>query len=260
MATDNTTAPNVVNLFTKTPYEPLTPSTTTPATPATPEKSGRDTKHAVPTDLLPTHPPTTEEIYSQRWARGGISKARAAELCGVDKRTWRRWESGETYMPRAVWAWFRAATGGGFAAAGPEWDGWVFYRGELCAPEGTGFSVGEVRALPYTYALRHELSRNIQNLEEERAWLQQEVRMLHAKRDHTLALGQIKAIIYVMMQLMIEYRESEDKLIQEIAEDMWNLGVKTCEIEAKLIMAGLPPPDGGPAPNESRSEGTVAAA
>jgi len=190
-----------------------------------------------------------------------MSKARAAELCDVSRRTWRRWECGEIPMPRAVWAWFKSATGGGFAAAGPEWDGWVFYRGELCTPEGVGFSVGEIRAIPYTYAKQNEEMRTLQELQEERAWLQEEIRMLRAKRDHTLALGQIKAIIAVMMQLMIEYRESEDKLIQEIAEDMWNLGVKTCEIEAKLIKANMPTPSGSnPTPGEPQGKGATAVA
>ena len=201
MATDNTTAPNVVNLFTKTPYEPLTPSTTTPATPATPEKSGRDTKRRRPYRSAPDTPTHHRGNLSTLGARRASAR--------LDRRAlWR----GQAHLATlgAARHTCRAQCGRGSGLR----------PGRICRSRSR---VGRLGFLPWRAMRpgRHGLlgwrgprppvhvclaARAVAQYpkpREERAWRQQEVRMLHAKRDHTLALGQIKAIIYVMMQLMI---------------------------------------------------------
>jgi hypothetical protein len=232
MTADNTTASNVVNLFTKTSYKPLTPK---PAASPQPEIPKRNTKHAVQTSALPESSPFVNEIEHQRCVIGFISKAKAADLCGVDRRTWRRWESGQTYMPRAVWGWFQAATGGGFAAGGPKWDGWNFYRGEICTPEGISFKPGEIRSIPFLFRQIHDYERTTEELREETEWLKKEIQELRTRRAHAFALGQIDVLGIQMAQLRHEYRESEDPLIRELAEDMWNLLVEACEMKAKVL-------------------------
>ena len=232
MTTDNSTPTNVVNLFTRTPYEPLTPP---PAVSATPERPKRNTRHAVQTSALPESSPFINEIEHQRCVIGFISKAKAANLCGVDRRTWRRWESGQTYMPRAVWGWFQAATGGGFAAGGPKWDGWNFYRGEICTPEGISFKPGEIRSIPFLFRQIHDYERTTEELREETEWLKKEIQELRTRRARAFALGQIDVLGMLMMQITNEYRESEDLLIRELAEDMWNLLVNACEMKVKVL-------------------------
>lgn len=233
MTTDNSTPTNVVNLFTRTSYEPLTPRPT--AIPEIPERPKRSTRHAVHTNVLPKASPFFNEIEDQRCRIGFISKVKAAELCGVDKRTWRRWESGETPMPRATWAWFKAATDGGFAAGGPEWDGWNFYRGEICTPEGISFKPGEIRGTPLMFRRIHDYERVTEELREETEWLQKEIRELRARHEHTKVRGQLETLIYLIMRLMCDYKESESALVRELGEDLWSLGVKACEIEVKVI-------------------------
>ena len=235
MTADNNTSTNVVNLFTKTPYKPLTPPPTTSPAHEVPGRPKRDTKHAVPVKTLPTSSPFINEIEYQRRVIGFISKAKAADLCGVDQRTWRRWESGQTYMPRAVWGWFQAATGGGFAAGGPEWDGWSFYRGELVSPEGIGFTAGEVRCIPLFHTMIRTRDVDIRLLREENEWLKAEVQELRTRRTSAFALGQIDVLGMLMMQLTNEYRESGDLLVRELGEDMWNLLVNACEMKVKVL-------------------------
>jgi len=235
MTTDNNTSTNVVNLFTRTPYEPLTPPPTASATPKIPDRPKRDTKHAVATNVLPKGSPFVNEIEYQRCTIGFISKSKAAELCGVDKRTWRRWEDGKTGMPRAVWGWFQAATGGGFAAGGPEWEGWSFYRGEICTPEGISFKHGEIRGIPLLFRRIHEYERITEELRDETEWLKKEIQELRTRRARAFALGQIDVLGMLMMQITNEYRESEDLLIRGLAEDMWNLLVNACEMKVKIL-------------------------
>lgn len=52
---------------------------------------------------------TPEAIKSAR-LKAGLSHAQAAAVCYVHLRTWWRWETGDSIMPRAVWELFTLRT------------------------------------------------------------------------------------------------------------------------------------------------------
>lgn len=72
-------------------------------------------------------------------------------------------------------------------------------------------------------------------LREETEWLQKEIRELRARHEYTKVRGQLEALISLIMRLRCDYQESESALVRELAEDLWDLSVKACEIEVKVI-------------------------
>lgn len=90
---------------------------------------------------------------------GGMTPNDARALCGVSRRTWGRWMRGLARVPRSALLLLRICAQGELPAAGPEWDGWRFYRGALLTPEGVEVKPGEIRAMPYLWALVAELQR-----------------------------------------------------------------------------------------------------
>lgn len=84
------------------------------------------------------------------WLRGGLSAQQARELVGVDRRTWRRWETGSARIPHAAFELLRIIAAGELPAhAGREWQGFAFRAGLLYSPEGWEISAGDVRALVF---------------------------------------------------------------------------------------------------------------
>ena len=84
-----------------------------------------------------------------------LTAIQAAELCGVTLRTWQRWEC-STNPPKAVRELIRLHAG-----YLPLWSGWQVRCGLLWSPEGVCFAEGELRALPFRYALLAELEKQL---------------------------------------------------------------------------------------------------
>ncbi len=59
--------------------------------------------------------------------------AQAQELCGVSRRTWRRWLAGLARIPRSAYELGRVLQGE-IGIFGEDWRGWRFSRGVLCDP------------------------------------------------------------------------------------------------------------------------------
>lgn len=90
--------------------------------------------------------------------RGAWTHAEAAAVCGVDIKTFGRWMKAAHRMPTAARRLLLILTGFDLGEVHPSWRGWrMNRRGELSTPENDVFTAGDVRALPYTYALRDEL-------------------------------------------------------------------------------------------------------
>lgn len=193
---------------------------------------------------LPERSPTPQEI---RMARFGRTRKEAAELCGVDPRHWRRWETGESDMPRATWAWLRVATSGGAldAIGGPDWEGWSIHQGRIYSPEGWGgFTPGELRSWPYLHAQLSELRRQVHKVQEENEVLRAEnQRMTEGMpTERQKAAGQLDALSAVVGVLMNEYSEAEDPRLQQLSKTLHDTLFQTCHARAELYgLASTPP-------------------
>ena len=109
---------------------------------------------------MDTEVPTPEKLYYYRFGCGGLSIQQAADLVGVSKRTYRRWELGKAPIRLAAFRLIKLAASG--YLPDPAWQDWRFYQGALYSPERVKFMPGEIRALPYLHALIAEL-RSVQN-------------------------------------------------------------------------------------------------
>jgi transcriptional regulator with XRE-family HTH domain len=101
---------------------------------------------------------TPDELTRVRFELGGFTQDQAAQICAVDRSTYRRWERGAARIPAAAFRLLHFHANG-FPIGDRAWSGWRFHRGRLYSPENVGFDPGEIRALPYLYALVAELTR-----------------------------------------------------------------------------------------------------
>lgn len=111
-------------------------------------------------------------------------------------------------MPAATWAWLRVVTSG-FPLQGSEWEGWVFREGKFLSPEGKSFGVGEIRALPYTYARIAELERTAKT-ESNVIPLRPASPDLQALRRRCEYRGRLKAIVRAIASLEADLAEEFD--------------------------------------------------
>lgn len=79
-------------------------------------------------------------------------------FCSSPVTFW-RWCVGKARPPRSAVVLAHILVNGDLPQGGAAWDGWGFKDGLLYSPEGVGFAPGEIRALPYLYALKAELQR-----------------------------------------------------------------------------------------------------
>lgn len=58
-----------------------------------------------------------------------------------------------------------------------------------------------------------------------------------AHRLHDVTRGQLDTLACLTMQLMNEYKESEDATLQVIADDLWNAGMQISQAKVRLLEA-----------------------
>ena len=87
-----------------------------------------------------------QELRDTYWLKGGFSYVEARELVGVDRRTWRRWESGNARIPYAAYELLRIIAAGELPRGAEGWEGFRFFRGLLYTPEGAELTPGDLRA------------------------------------------------------------------------------------------------------------------
>ena len=98
---------------------------------------------------------TPRELWTVRYEQGGWSREQAWQYLNVDRRTYERWEDGRSRIPFMAYELLRIAAAGELPTADPVWAGWRFFRDKLVSPERVEFGAGEIRALPYLWALVH---------------------------------------------------------------------------------------------------------
>ena len=95
-------------------------------------------------------------LYSAR-RNARLTIQEAADLCGIHRTTFERQENGSSKVNTTV---FRLLLmRGGWLP--DEFEGWKIGQGMLWSPEDVSFSPGEIRSLPYLYALIAELKREL---------------------------------------------------------------------------------------------------
>lgn len=104
------------------------------------------------------------DVYDLRWRVGGLSYAKAAEICGVHRRTISRWEKAGRCP-----VWFVTlcrAYGGQLDAlrdAGPQWQGWTMRNDYLLSPEGIKYSAYEINSIPWLWAMVGDLRSSLRH-------------------------------------------------------------------------------------------------
>jgi len=189
-------------------------------------------EEGTPQTLQLPPPPSPGEIQRRR-KHAFLTIQQAAELCGVAHRTWKRWENGEARCPQAIWGWFQIMSGPAeIPQAGPEWEGWNFYKGRLYAPSGWGgFHPGHLHDYTLQRAQNHVL-------EKENRELKEEVRQLKNPQlfeERQKALGQLDMIGMMLSQLIHEYEISEDELLQQVSRDALGVMTDTCRLKVDII-------------------------
>lgn len=102
------------------------------------------TKKLTPNQAGPAWIKGTREKYD-------LTKAQAAEMCGVTTATWRRWETGKFPMNPCIFHYWlsvlenRIIPRGGLH--GRKWNDWYFEKGELISPLGEQFSPSKIEGL-----------------------------------------------------------------------------------------------------------------
>ena len=105
-----------------------------------------------------------------------LSVEEVAELAGVSRATWYRYEK-EGGMPPSMYGWLLVVTEkGGVGAGGPDWEGWYFKGGKLYTPENYYYTQGEIQGMRYMRQANNSyrntngrLKKRVEELEEQMA-------------------------------------------------------------------------------------------
>lgn len=89
----------------------------------------------------------------------GISPRWIADAAGVSLRTATRWKA--RGVPRSMERAIALVVHGDLGELAPAWAGWKLWDGRLWSPEGSSFSAGEVRAIPYRAEQLRAMQREI---------------------------------------------------------------------------------------------------
>lgn len=98
-------------------------------------------------------------------------KHRSARMLDVHRTTIERWLNGVVPVPERALVILRQAVTGQVPGMDGAWQGWRFYKGELCSPAGDSYRPGEVMAI----GLQHQ---RVKALEAQVRELRAEVRRL----------------------------------------------------------------------------------
>lgn len=73
-----------------------------------------------------------------------LTPQEAADLCGCNRTTYRRQETGSSRVNLSCFRLLLMQAG----FLPPPWEGWRLHGGLIWSPEGEGFAPGEIRAIP----------------------------------------------------------------------------------------------------------------
>jgi transcriptional regulator with XRE-family HTH domain len=104
---------------------------------------------------------TAAMLYDAR-RNARLTPAQAADLCGIHRTTYERQENGKSRVNVTVYR--LILTRAGWLPAPLE--GWSIGQNKLWTPEGVALDPGEIKALPYYYAMIAELKRRLARYEE----------------------------------------------------------------------------------------------
>ena len=102
-----------------------------------------------------TRKPTAADLAEARWL-ARLTVPEAADLAGLHRTTYARQENGASRVSLAVYRLFSCRAGD---LPDPAFAGWSMGQGQLWTPESWSLSPGEIRAIPYLWALLAEYRR-----------------------------------------------------------------------------------------------------
>ncbi|MEW8131490.1 MAG: helix-turn-helix domain-containing protein [Candidatus Thiodiazotropha endolucinida] len=103
-----------------------------------------------------TRKPTKEMLIDAR-ENARLTLETAAELCGCHRTTYTRMESGSSKVNVACFRLLMMAAGWLPAP----FEGWSIGQGKLWSPEDVSFEPGEIKAIPYLYAIIADYEREL---------------------------------------------------------------------------------------------------
>lgn len=106
------------------------------------------------------------EFREAHW-NSRFTQVTGAVACGVSRKTYQRWLSGNRPAPSYAFRIVRTIDQGDLSELSPRWKNWIMNsRGELCSPSALVFAPGELEATQYLRPLIEELKRKIRQLEQ----------------------------------------------------------------------------------------------
>ncbi|MEW8071929.1 MAG: helix-turn-helix domain-containing protein [Candidatus Thiodiazotropha sp.] len=103
-----------------------------------------------------TRMPTKEMLVDAR-KNARLSKETAADLCGCNRSTYTRMESGSSRVNVACFRLIMMMAGW----LPTPFEGWSIGQGKLWSPEDVSFEPGEIKAIPYLYAIIADYEREL---------------------------------------------------------------------------------------------------
>jgi len=124
-------------------------------------------------------------------------------------------------------------TGGSYIPqAGPDWEGWNFFKGRLYPPSGHGgFLPGHLGAYTYILALNSSLERENKALKSKL----QELNKQPIFTARQMALGHLDMIWKMLGEVVNDYSASDDPLLIQIGEDAVDVLESATQLKIDLI-------------------------
>lgn len=98
--------------------------------------------------------------YHLKYERGSqpndVTKRHAAAMCGISFRQYMRYENGQANIPESNYRLMQIMGAGQLEPINRRWAGWILKK-DLISPENVTYTPGEIKSLPYLYALIAEL-------------------------------------------------------------------------------------------------------
>lgn len=160
-----------------------------------------------------SYPPTTDAILHQRWGVGNLTIEQAADVCGVSIKTWQRYESGITTIPKTSWYWLVTYTSG--LIYHKNWDGWSFNDNKLITPEGYAYTPGEIRSIFFYKQMYRSKKITSPNVIQINLGIPEDVYIERLKWKY-----KFQSLMHVLLDLKSSIEDTDDHVIRSLSNQV----------------------------------------